>query len=352
MTIVLQITLFILTILNKTGGREISLKILNFITKNERFFYIDKIYDFKSLKTIQRLIIFLPGKGCEWFLKSGGCAMCGFAEKAHSIGKFLSGKDLVRLTKIAILMTSSERQANIAIYNGGSFLNENEIPIDAQLRILHLLFQRLDVKEVFIESRAEFIIQKKIETIKKELNNKILTIGIGLEAQDDKIRNAYLRKGLSKKNYENAINLLRQNGARSLSYVFLKPIYLDEGKAIEEAIDTIKYAFRANSDEVALESAFIQKGTIMEKLYNENKFRPPWLWSIIKVIEKTRHLGLVRLGGFEDEPPPIAIPQNCLQCSKNVQEAMQKYRETYDLDNLKYLDCQCKKEWLKLLKRN
>jgi radical SAM enzyme (TIGR01210 family) len=195
------------------------------------------------------------------------------------------------------------------------------------------------------------VTDEKIKFLKKELGEKSLIVSMGLEAQNDKVRNVYIKKGLSKETYENALKIIKQNGAKSLTYVFIKPIYLNEREAIDEAINTAKYTLNTGSNEVAFESAFIQEGTMMEQFYLKEEFKPPWLWTIIEVVKKTHNLGNIRLGGFEDEPPPIAVPSNCSKCSKKIKEILQKYREINDIkvfDDL--IDCECKKEWQKLVK--
>ncbi len=345
MSIFLQITPYIFSFLDALGGKKVSNKILNLITNGEKFFFLDKIYDFEKRKLTARLLILLPGKGCEWAEKTGGCTMCGFPAKTREIGKSLSGNDLVALTKIALHMSSAQDVYNVTIFNGGSFLNKNEISLDAQRKILRLLNKIPTIQKIFIETRAEFVTQETIEAIKKEIGDKKLVVAVGLESQDDKIRNGYIRKGLSKQDYERAISVLKQQKIRSVAYVFLKPIYLSEKDAIIETVKTIKYAFSVGTDEIALESAFIQEGTLMERLFKEKKFKPPWLWSIIEVIKETHSLGPVHVGGFNDEPPPIAIPQNCPSCSKFVSEAIEKYRQTYNVECIEYLDCTCKQEW-------
>ena len=137
-----------------------------------------------------------------------------------------------------------------------------------------------------------------------------------------------------------------------LTYVFLKPIGLSEKAAIQEAEETITYAFNKGSKEVALEAAFVQEGTVMEKLFNLGKYRPPWLWSVIEVVKKTYHLGFVHVGRFNDEPAPIAVPSNCPLCTDRVSAAIQRYRENHSLKELESLSCECQKEWKKILKNN
>jgi radical SAM enzyme (TIGR01210 family) len=226
-------------------------------------------------------------------------------------------------------------------------LNEKEIPLKTQIEICRKVKTHPFLKLILIESRVEFITEKKIDILKKELGNKILKIGIGLESQDDKIRNFLIKKGLEKKEYEKAVKLLKEKGVKVLTYVFLKPIFLNEREALDEALKTIEYAFRVGTDEVALETAFIQEGTIMEKLFNEGKYKLPWLWSIIEIIRKTYFLGPVHIGGFEDEPPPISIPSNCPLCSEKIRDLIQKYRETHELKLFDNLYCQCYELWKK-----
>jgi hypothetical protein len=131
--------------------------------------------------------------------------------------------------------------------------------------------------------------------------------------------------------------------------VFLKPIHVAEKPAINEAIDTITYAFQIGSYEVALESGFIQQGTVMELLYNRGDYRSPWLWSIIEVVRKTYRLGPVTIGGFEDEPPPIDIPYNCQECSPRIMGLFEEYKKTHDVRLFDGLECQCKADWLRTI---
>jgi hypothetical protein len=343
----LQILPPLIWIINKILGEEMATDFLNIIIKNEKFFNIEKIYDFQERKTSKHLILLLPGNGCEWAKKTGGCTMCALSQKCQEIGKNFSGNDLVSLCKIAIDLNRKKHPINLTIYNGGSFLNNREIPEETQLKICRIVEKDPSIKKLFIESRVEFIDEQKIKSLKKELKNKTLIIGIGLEAQDDKIRNTFIRKGLNKKDYEEKIKLLKENGVKIISYVFLKPIYLSEKEAIEEAIKTIDYAFKAGTDEVALEIAFIQEGTVMEKLFKENKYKPPWLWSVIEVIKKTYNLGPISVGGFGDTPPPIAISSNCNICSSEIKDSLQQYRETHDINLLNNLKCSCYKLYKK-----
>ena len=341
---------FLIRTTYKLAGRKKAKSLLSYVSNGEQFFYINSLYNFEEKKTTNQLTLMLPGKGCAWAKKTGGCTMCGFSKKIEQIGGKFSDNDLIILYEVAEIMTTNDRPTDISIYNAGSFINDDEISENVQLKICKKVKKHPTIKSLLIESRAEYIADKKILSLKKELSDKKLIVAIGLEAQDDKIRNVYVKKGMSKQEYEQAIKILKQNNVKIATYILIKPIYLTEKEAIEEAIKSAEYAFSTGSDEVIFESSFIQEDTIMEKLYNEKKFKPPWLWSIIEVVKKTYNLGDIRLGGFNDEPPPIAIPFNCPLCSEKIKNSLQKYRETNDIELLNNLHCDCKKEWENIIK--
>jgi len=333
----------------KIGGDKLITLILKAI--NERFYSTDLIYNFETKQPTTRLTLLLPGKGCSWALgKSGGCTMCGFSQSVREIGKKFTDRNLLSLYETAEIATRKQKPKILTIYNAGSFINNTEISSNVQMAICQKVEKHPTIEILLIETRAEFVTEEKIKTLKKSLGKKNLIVALGLEAQDDKIRNIYINKGLTKKTFEKAVKIIRESGAKPFAYVFIKPIFLTEKQAIEEAIKTAKYAFDCGTEEIAFESAFVQPGTLMEKLYKQKKFTPPWLWSIIEVIKKTRDLGNVRIGGFEDEPPPIAIPSNCPKCSENIKKALQRYRENNDIDELSGLNCFCKEKWKKAIK--
>lgn len=346
----LQLLPLFLQFSNKILGKKLTMNLLDLAVKKQSFFYVNKIYDFLEKKPIPRLTLLLPGKSCEWAVKSGGCTMCAFGKRAQEFGKKFSSKDLLALYKISTELTLSNQPLNLTIYNGGSFLNDNEIPFETQLEICKRVKKHPSIKTLFIESRVEFITLQKIKLLKVKLGNKRLTIGIGLEAEDDKIRNIFIKKGLNKKDYEKRVKLLKENGIRVLTYVFLKPIYLTEKEAIKEAIKTIEYAFKVGTDEIALEIASIQKETLMAKLFEERRYKLPWLWSVIEVLKKSYNLGPINIGDFTDEPPPIATASNCPRCSSKIKNLLQEYRENNNIRLFDNLYCQCLEEWKKEIK--
>ncbi len=312
-----------------------------------RFSYINKVFNAEKKKRVIRWTLLLPGSGCAWAKNSAGCHMCGFKVKIDQVnrGKPASITKLMTIFQLGKSLTRGSSPYSLSIYNGGSFFNEEEIPLQVQEEICREVERSSSIEQLIVESRPEFVTDDRIELLTSLLKRKKLRVAIGLEAVSDYVREVCINKGFSTDDYERAVEILKKNAAELSTYVFLKPIYLSEQESIEEAVRTTRYALSLGSNEILLESAFIQQGTKMEKLYREGEFQPPWLWSTIEVVRRTSHLGPVYIGGFEDEPPPIAIPHNCEVCSPRLMRSFRDYNESLDVSLLHNGYCACKTEW-------
>jgi hypothetical protein len=307
-------------------------------------------YSVSERKPITRLTLMLLGAGCEYWKKTnGGCTMCGFNQstKKYTHGLLLPNVIFRWMYQISQKAFSSDLPQEISIFNGGSFWNNKEIPEKFQTFIMRETAKHPTIDRLMIESRCEYITEAKIREALEMLNGKKLKIAIGLESQDDFVRNKLIRKGLSKRVFENTVQMARDCGAEVSVYVFLKPLGLTEKEALKEAVESIKYAFETGATEIDLSCAFIQEGTPMAESYHKNEFQPPRLWTILEIIQEIiKNDWPVSIGGFEDEPPPIAIPSNCPQCSQEIYELIEKFRQTRILEAIP--SCSCKKSWEEL----
>ena len=320
------------------------------------FSRIDQIFDVHYNRTITRWTLLLPGTGCSWVRKKhGGCTFCGYhlaIDKATG-ARLFSKDELLGLCELGRPAWGSELPENLTIFMGGNFVNDKEIPHDAQIAICDMVRNDPALTSLLIETRVEHLKEDRICELVQALGaGKTLRIGIGLESQDDAIRQNIINKGLSKNAYERAIRLLHKHHVEALTYVFIKPMTLSEQEAIDEAIATALYAHQAGSDQIAFEAALIQKDTPMGNAYESGEFKPPWMWSIVEVLRKTHHLGNTQVGKFKDEPPPVAGPKNCSQCTDFFHELFARYRVTRNIAVFENADCSCRKEWQDYLSLN
>jgi len=315
---------------------------------NIKYSYTDLIFDPLDGKTVTRWVLMLPGAGCSWAKqKNGGCHMCGFKHETrkYTFGLRLPSFVLTKLFNEGYEVIKDKHPDLLALFNGGSFLNDKEIPRAFQIDICRRVKDTDSIKKLLIESRPEYITAEKIKLLTSQLGGKKLIVGIGLECASDEIRNRSINKGFSAQDYEKAVKTIKDNRAQVLTYVFLKPIYLSEREAIEEAVESARYSFSKGSDYVVFNSALVQKGTKMEELYLKGEFTPPWLWSVVEIAKKAHNLGPIRIGDFNDEPAPIAGPKNCEKCTSRLLDLFKYYKETHDITIFENTDCDCKKEW-------
>lgn len=225
-------------------------------------------------------------------------------------------------------------------------MNDNEINKEARREILKKISEEENIKMVVLETRPEFVSEEIINEIKEIIPNKTIEIAIGLELKDDYLRTICLNKGFSSNVFEKAAKIITKK-CNLRSYVMLKPLFLTEAEAIENAIETINYAFDLGASTVSLEACTIQKYTLADYLSNIGEYKTSWLWSIIEVIKRTAHRGKVIIGLFQFYPSPNKVPYNCDECSEKVLEAIKEYNRTLDVSVFDNLDCNCKEEWKK-----
>jgi len=324
----------------------------------ESFSGVGNLYEPSLKRIVREWVLLLPGLNmCSWYLTSkGGCTMCGFNSSASAkqeyawITEYFGSSALYAMYWFGYFGIRAQKPERLTIYNGGNFLNSGkevlgskpEIPFEFQRRVCKHVARHPTIEKLFVETKAEFITPNNIPILKEDVGEKTLQVGIGFESVDERVRNKLLKKGTTRFEFERSVSILKKNKVQALAYVFLKPVGLSEREAVEEAVNTIKYCFEHGIDEVSLSCAFIQEGTEMYKHYREGSYTPPRLWSIIEVVKRTASLGPVRVGTFEDEPPPIDVPKNCPECTGRVNEALDQYRNSFDptvLDNLSCLIC-------------
>lgn len=294
--------------------------------------------------------------GCEYAI-SGGCTMCG-EWSGSNLGQLVSAQYHVAQFTAGCSQLLSERDIQwLRIYQEGSFLNEAEVFPEAREIILRLASSIKGIRRITIESRPEYLTNSLASKIRNYAKNSEIEIGIGLESVDDFIRRVCVGKGTVLSVYEKAVKIAHQNDIIALAYVILKPPFLSEKEAIEDAVASTKYAFDLGFDEVYVQAASVHEWSLSELLAQKNVYTPPWLWSMLDVIQKTAHLGKVKIGGLEYFPRPALTSQNyknvktseICDCSHDVWGVVQKFNAYGDVNVFEEVDCSCKDSWRETL---
>lgn len=289
--------------------------------------------------------VILRTKGCHWWWNSG-CTFCGY---------FNDTRDDVTLENLLEQWKYSKSKLNnfndvemIKVYTSGSLLEDREIPIEFQEFVLKETSSL--GKHLVIESRTEQLTSKKLSWAKK--HNSDFTVAIGLEAHDDEVLKFHINKGFSLKSWYRAIEQLQKHDIRIKTYLMFKPPFMSEGEALKQCIKWIKSVVSV-SDEVSINPMNIQKGTIIDRLYRNGDYRPPWLWSLVELIKESHNFiyqNGVKASRLIVHPTAAGKPRgahNCGNCDLEVAAAIERYSVSGSLEEFHYLECDCYERWKK-----
>jgi hypothetical protein len=230
----------------------------------------------------------------------------------------------------------------VKLFTSGSFLDPSEIPAAIQHKILSTLTQHAE--KISVESRPEYITEKSLGTIQKNISLKQFEIGIGLETSNDLVREKAINKGFTFQDYKKAVVLLKKHKVHIKTYVLLKPPFLTEKESLNDCINTAKDT-SSYTDLLSLNPTNIQRHTVVEYLWKRNQYRPPWLWSIVEFLQQSNNItdAFVKcdvVGGGSTRGP-----HNCGVCDKKVLQAIEEFSLTQKKEVFNGLSCSCQEQW-------
>jgi len=324
---------------------------ISYWTKNDRL--RDKIG--------KEFTIILRSKGCSWASNmSGGCSMCGYyldaVNNKVSTSQLISQFDYAFHNKLDEINIDSYNYS-LKIFNSGSFLDENEISYEFRKHIYEKIATVEKIKEVVVESRVEYISSIMLAELREGFKKKYLEIAIGLESVDDYVRNNYINKGMFFKDFKNAVNKCKEHDIGVKVYLLFKPLFLNEQAAIDDCTYLIKKLIDLGVNSISINPTNIQKGTLVEYLWFQNRYRTPWYYSLFKSIRNSvsqKDLKSVRLLSDPSGAGTKRGIHNCLkkECETYAKEKLKTFVLSQNLNELeqKEFECNCKKNYA--LKKN
>ncbi|HUV01848.1 MAG TPA: archaeosine biosynthesis radical SAM protein RaSEA [Desulfobacteria bacterium] len=307
-------------------------------TKKPVATWVDDDFFAEEQRAIRAVTVIVRTAGCQW----RHCTMCSFWQESADVTQ----ADILAQLEHS-LRTSPNEEFILKIFTSGSFLDEREIARETRQEIAAMVRDRGEIKKLIIETRPDFVSAAKLADFEGVEN---LELAIGLETADDFIRSNYIKKGFSFDDYKKAAAIVRDCGATVKTYLLLKPPFVSEKKALEDAIKSAEFASEFSST-ISLNLCNIQKYTPLEKLWMRGYYRPPWLWSAVEAIKAIKSRNVVVLSD------PVGAghkrgPHNCGTCDREITEAIRHFNVTQDLRVLERLDeieCDCKNVWRDLI---
>ncbi|MCZ7356652.1 MAG: archaeosine biosynthesis radical SAM protein RaSEA [Candidatus Methanoperedens sp.] len=292
-------------------------------------------------KPVSTLTIIFQTLGCRW----NNCTMCGYVY--DSARNPPSHDDLMKQFDNAMSRCKDEEFV-VKIFTSGSFLDEGEIPRATRHEMLLRLGKDERLKKVIAETRPEYVTREILsETL--SILGKSFEIAVGLETSNDMIRKDCINKGFTFSDFVKASNIAGEVNVSVKAYLLLKPIFLTERIAIDDIVRSINDV-APHAGTISINLCNVQKGTLVEEMFERGDYRPPWLWSAVEVLKR----GKVSAPEMIIISDPVGAgsargPHNCGKCDKDVAEAIRVFSLNQDVGVFNNLDCECKELWKKVI---
>ncbi|MFC7248546.1 archaeosine biosynthesis radical SAM protein RaSEA [Halomicroarcula sp. GCM10025324] len=308
----------------------------------------------------QSLTIILNTGGCRW-ARAGGCTMCGYVAESVEGGS-VAHEDLMAQIQHCLdheAENAEEPSGLIKIYTSGSFLDEREVPAETRQAIAETFADR---ERIVVESLPDFVQDDRVsDFVDVGLETDV---AVGLETATDRVRHDSVNKYFDFADFEAACAAAREAGAGVKAYLLMKPPFLTESEAVEDMKRSVRRCAAVEGcHTVSMNPCNVQRYTMVEELYHDGGYRPPWLWSVADVLESTADVsGSGATGGSSDGEDVIVVsdpvghgsdrgPHNCGECDDRVQRAIKDFDLRQDPSVFEQVSCECEATWEAVLER-
>ncbi|MBI5240506.1 MAG: hypothetical protein HY926_08540 [Elusimicrobia bacterium] len=296
----------------------------------------------------RELVLSLYTKGCQY----RKCSFCSLPTLS-ALDEDVSAADIKAQIDHAVASCPPAELAvirRVTVFNSGSTVDQRTLPTEALWHLFDKLAAFPALGEVSLDSRAEFVEDWELDGIKTRLGGRRLTMAVGYETKDERIRNGVLNKGLSEETFQKTAELLAAKGVRLKAYVLVKPdAALTEAQAVDEAAATLEHLLATGRKlglevEAHLNPTYVARGSRLEEEFKAKEYRPPRLWSVVDILARMEGKGLPIHIGLRTEGLAVkgGTFRNCGRCDERVSAALRAFTGSQDYGLLKGLDCPCR----------
>lgn len=272
-----------------------------------------------------KTLIWYHNRGCAW-ASEAGCTMCNFGE-----GREVPEDDLVLADFRAELQRLDPGSRFVHLGPGGSFFVRRELSVEMRRKLVELTTTLPFLEGLGFETRANTIRQDRIETLLSLLPPHVteLSLGFGLESANEFILRVAVNKNERIADFEHAISEIaavqRRHPTRRVvsdCYILLKPPFLTEAEAIDDAIRSVTWALDRGVETVTLFPNTLKNRTLCSHLAGKSdeappyRYQTPWLHSVFDVLNglppQYRRRTIVL--GFTSGNPYAEAPRHCDLC--------------------------------------
>jgi radical SAM enzyme (TIGR01210 family) len=289
-------------------------------------------------QVVKVLVGILETRGCSHDRAGGGCSMCGYAGDTP----LRPPTEEELLAQVEHVASRREDASWVKLYTSGSMLDPGEVPPPVLEAVVEAFG---DAEMLTVESRAEHVTRRRVEALGDASRREV---AVGLESACDAVLSGSVNKGMTREGFLRAAGEVKGAGAALRAYVLLKPPFLTEAEAMDDAMEAALAAAGAGADVVSVNPVNVHGDTLVDYLHYRGEYEPPWLWSVVEVLERasealppgTRIVSAPTAGG------KARGAHNCGRCDADVLRAIEYHRLSGDAGELEAApDCDCKGRW-------
>jgi radical SAM enzyme (TIGR01210 family) len=296
---------------------------------------------------VDSLTIILNTGGCRW-ARAGGCTMCGYVAESVDGGE-VSHEALMDQVEACLEHErehADEPAEQVKMYTSGSFLDEREIGPETRRAIAETFADR---ERVLVESLPDFVDAGKVRAFTD--HGVAFDVAVGLETATDRVRRDCVNKYFEFAAFEAAAAAADEAGAGVKAYLLMKPPFLSEPEAVADMKGSVRRCADVEGcHTVSMNPCNVQRYTMVDELHYRGGYRPPWLWSVVEVLDSTADVDAIvvsdPVGHGSDRGP-----HNCGECDERVFNAIKDFDVRQDPTIFEEVGCDCERTWDAVMER-
>jgi radical SAM enzyme (TIGR01210 family) len=268
--------------------------------------------------------------------------MCGYVAESVEGGS-VSHPALMEQIQTCLVHEAEEADAEsglVKIYTSGSFLDEREVSAESRRAIAETFADR---DRIVVESLPDFVDAEKVA----EFSDRGLEtdVAVGLETATDRVRHDCVNKYFDFADFEAACAEARAGGGGVKAYLLLKPPFLSEAEAVADMQASVRRCAAVEGcHTVSMNPCNVQRYTMVDELFFEGGYRPPWLWSVAEVLRTTTDADAIVVSDPVGHGSDRGA-HNCGECDDRVQRAIKDFDLRQDPSVFGEVECECELTW-------
>lgn len=285
--------------------------------------------------------------GCSWDAR-GGCTMCNYGAGPRALPPQFMQQAVARaLAELPV------EPAELMVSPSGGMLDEREVPRLARTAIFQEM-SRSKSELLMIETRAETATAARLQEFRDAFPDRALAIEFGLESSSPWISEFCVNKGAEPERFVTAAAAARARKIAVYANVCVGTAFLSEREAVEDAVQTARWAWANGASRVVLFPLHVKRFTLLHELHQAGRYAQTSLWTLVECLHRLGPGNSHRLEiawyktYYTQESKATFPPTTCAQCVSQVVEQLDRYRQTLDfavVEELAAFPCPCREQW-------